>query len=125
MEVSEGNNSAWGRDHSCDIFVKDVAAFYSCPKNLLEVKLKSFRLISLAEEISSNLAVWLLVITLLQVYNEKEQAGQKEIQNIQFVEKNITRKFKVGAKACAERDKKPDEKWNKGNGYPWGKTIPN
>lgn len=89
--------------------------------------MKSFGLISLAEEITrqpnSNLAVWLL-ITLLQVYNEKEKAGQKEIQNTQFVEKKIIRKFSVGAKACAERGKKPDEKWNKGNKYSQGKTLP-
>lgn len=56
-----------------------------------------------------------MVITLLQVYNEKiKQAGQKEIQNIQYMEKKITRQCNAGAKACAERDKKPDEKWSKG-----------
>jgi hypothetical protein len=42
------------RDPSCDILVKNVDAF--CPKggkNLLEAKLKSFRFITFAEEISN------------------------------------------------------------------------
>lgn len=46
---------------------------------------------------------WLLVITLTQVYNEKEQIGQKESQNIEFEEKKNTRELDAGDKVCAER----------------------
>lgn len=52
--------------------------------------------------------MWSLVVTLIQVYNKKEQAGQKELQNVQFGEKMSTRKFIIGAKACAEGDERPD-----------------
>lgn len=39
------------RDHSCDVLAKNVAAFCPFPKNLLEAKLKSFRLMALTERI--------------------------------------------------------------------------
>ena len=55
--------------------------------------------------------MWLLVV--MHIYNEKEQAGQKEIQNVQFEEKNTNRNFNVGTLLCAERDK---EKCNKESG---------
>lgn len=49
-------------------------------------------LISLVEEISrQQLCSW-ITGTLLQVYNEIEQAGQEEIQNAEFEEKKIVRK---------------------------------
>jgi hypothetical protein len=45
--------------------------------------LESFGLISLAEEISrypnNNFVTWLLVITLMKIYNKKEQAGQEQM----------------------------------------------
>lgn len=40
----------------------------------------------------------------MQFYNEKEQAGQKEMQTVQLEEKGGTRKLNVGHKAYAERD---------------------
>lgn len=40
----------------------------------------------------------------MQIYNEKEQMGQKETQNIQFQEKMSSRKFDIAAKACAIRE---------------------
>jgi hypothetical protein len=40
------------RDHSCDILVKNVAAFRPCPNSLPEAKVKSFRLTVLAKQIS-------------------------------------------------------------------------
>lgn len=86
------------RNHSCDILVKNGTAFCSCPKNLFEAKLKCNGLISLGEEISMqhiDSAALLLVITLRQVYNEREQLGQKD-----------SLKFNVGAKTFAERDEK-------------------
>ena len=42
----------WPIDHSFDVLVKNVPAFCLCVKSLLEAKVKSFRLISLAKEIS-------------------------------------------------------------------------
>ena len=58
--------------------VKKVAAFCPCPKSLPEAKVKSFGLILLAEEISKQFktVVWLLVLTFMKIYNEKEQAEQ-------------------------------------------------
>ena len=46
------NFSMLPRNHSCDILVKELAAFCSCPKTLPDAKVKSFGLILLAEEIS-------------------------------------------------------------------------
>lgn len=62
--------------------------------------------------------------TLRPVYNEKEQARQKEMQNTQFEKKNIIMESNVGAKACAESSKeRPDAKWNKGS-VPSGQPHP-
>ena len=94
-EIPEENFSMLPRGHSCDILLNKVAAFSSCLKGLLEAKVKSFGLISLAEEISKqpsiDSVVWLLVVTLMKIYNEKEQVGQMKIQNEQ-IEKKGTRK---------------------------------
>lgn len=60
--------------------------------------------------------MWLLVTTLTQFYKVKEQAEQREIPNVQFEERSGTRKFHVGAKACAERDKEK----RKNGGVPSG-----
>jgi hypothetical protein len=41
----------------------------------------------------------------MQCYIEKEQLGQKEIQDVQYEEKkNTTRKFNVGARTYVGRD---------------------
>lgn len=56
--------------------------------------------------------MWQLVVTLMQIYHEKEQTGQEGIQNTKFKETKSTRKFNVGALVCREKDKK----WNKGHG---------
>jgi hypothetical protein len=50
--------------------------------------------------------VWLLVVSVIQIYNEKEQAGQVKIQNVQLEETRSIRKSNVGAKSHAQRDKK-------------------
>lgn len=51
QEVSgEMNFSMRPIDCSCDILVKNVAAFCPCPKNLPEAKLKSFGLVTLEKE---------------------------------------------------------------------------
>lgn len=72
QDVSEENTSNWARE-------------YSCPDRLPEAKLKSIRLISLvviSRQPNMDSVTWLLVIIIVQVYNEKEQAGQKEVQNV-------------------------------------------
>lgn len=63
----------------------------------------------MAEEILRQAAigfvVWLLVVTLMWVYNEKEKAGQEEKKKVEFEEKRGTRECNVGAKTCADIDK--------------------
>jgi hypothetical protein len=49
QEVSEEKNF---RDHSCDILVKNVAAFCPCLKSLPETKVKRFKLISMTKKVS-------------------------------------------------------------------------
>lgn len=60
--------------------MKAVAVFWPCPKNLPEAKLKTNGQISLANEISRQHNIdsvgWILLVTLMQLYNEKEQAKQ-------------------------------------------------
>ena len=51
--------------------------------------------------------------TLIKIYNEKEQAEQIKIQNVQ-IEKRSTRKWDR-AKSCVQGDKQI-KKWNKGSG---------
>lgn len=55
----------------------------------------------------------------MEVENEKEQVGQRQIQNIQ-AEIYSTMKYSVEAKSWAQDDEKlkekADAKWNKGNG---------
>jgi hypothetical protein len=59
--------------------------FCSCPKNLPEAKLKSFRLIVLAKETSRqpnvDCVMWFLMVPLMLTYYEKEQAEQGKMQN--------------------------------------------
>ena len=68
------------RDHSCDILVKNVAAFCPCMKSLPETKVKRFGLILLAEKIPQqpiiDSVMWLLVFKLIKIHNLKEQAEQ-------------------------------------------------
>lgn len=40
-----------GQSHLCDSLTKNLAAFYFCPKNLAEVKVKSNRITSLMEKL--------------------------------------------------------------------------
>ena len=93
---SEENFSVLARDCSCGILVNNVAAFHPCPKSLPAAKLKNFGLIPLAEEISKqpsiDSVVWLLVLALMKIYNEKEQVQKVKIQNVQSEEKNSIKK---------------------------------
>ena len=81
--VSEEKVDMWHRDWSCSILMKNVAVLGPCPKNLPEAKVKSFGLIPLEEEISKqpgiDSVIWLLVITLMEIYNEKKKAVQGKI----------------------------------------------
>lgn len=54
---SEGNCTtySWARDHSFNILSNNLGGFDPCCKNMPEAKLKSFRLILLAGEISRQL----------------------------------------------------------------------
>ena len=56
-----------------------------------KAKLKSRGITALAKEISrqpsTGWVAWLLVATLLQIYNEKEQTEKGKIQNVQLEEK--------------------------------------
>ena len=60
--------------------------------------MKSYGQIALAEDISkqtsTDCVMWLLVASLMQICNQKEQAEQGKIQNIQLEEKRSTRKCK-------------------------------
>ena len=71
-------------------------------------KVKSFGLIPSAEEIPKqpgiDSVVGLLVVSLMKIYNEKEQAEQGKLQNVNFEEKKSTRKWN-GAKSCVRGDK--------------------
>lgn len=81
--ASEKSFNMWPRDRSCDVLVKNVGAFCPCPKILPEAKVKSFKFIPWAEEISKqpsiDSVVWLLVLTLMKIYNEKNQAEQGKL----------------------------------------------
>jgi hypothetical protein len=60
---------------------------------LPKIKFKSRGVTSLVEIIKQpdiGYTRWLLVIPLMQVCNEKEQVGQKEIQNVQLKRKRST-----------------------------------
>ena len=80
--------------------------------------MKNFGLIPFAEEISkqSNIisVMWILVVTLMKIYNEKEQAEQGKLQNVKFEEERSTRKWNT-AKSCIQGDKQI-KKWNKESG---------
>ena len=54
-------------------------------------------------------AMWLLLMTLTQIYNRKEQVEPREIKNVQFRKNRNNRKFNNGAKSCAQRDAKIKE----------------
>ncbi|KAL6033842.1 hypothetical protein STEG23_033614, partial [Scotinomys teguina] len=87
----------------------------------LLVKLKSGCAPETVLSLSSpgNCALYVALLTFLVepdlflrlVYNEKQQVGQKELQNTQLEEEKGTRKFNVGAMVYAKRDK---EKQNNG-----------
>ena len=76
--LEEENINMCPRGHSCGILVKNMAAFCPCLKSLSELQVKRFGLVPLAEEIFKQSSVvsilWLLVVMVMKIYNEKEQA---------------------------------------------------
>ena len=50
------------REHTCEILVKNVAAFCFCPKRLPKVKVKRFRLITLPKEILKQPSIDFIVL---------------------------------------------------------------
>lgn len=66
-----------------------------CLESLPEFKVKSFGLIPSAEEISKqpsrDSVVWFLELTLLNIYNEKEQAEEIKVQMYRLINRG-TRK---------------------------------
>ena len=67
--------------NSCDILSKDMAAFRSYTQKLPKTKLKRIGLIFFKEKISrqpnTDSVVWLLVIMIIQVYNEKASKAKR------------------------------------------------
>lgn len=47
----------------------------------------------------------------MQIYNEKDQTGQREIQNVKFEDKRIVKKC-IGSKSSAQWDEQFKEKPN-------------
>lgn len=79
---------------------------------------------TLAEEISTqpsiDCATWLLLITLMKIYEGKEQAEQEKVQNVQSEEKrapgNVLWEPSPVFKEIKKFKEKPDAKWDKGSG---------
>ena len=76
QEILEGKNiSKQPKCHFYDIRQRMWLLIVLVLKNLPEAKVRTFRLMGLAEEISRQpnieYVMWLLVVTLLQIYNEK------------------------------------------------------
>jgi hypothetical protein len=71
--------------------------------------------------------VWLLVVTLIQIYNEEEQAEQGKAENAQGEGEKGTREWN-GAKFCVLANKQIQEnpvvKWIKRSGVLRGETHP-
>ena len=85
--------------------MKNVAAFSSCSKNCLGAKWKSLRLMALTEESSRQPRFDFVTWPLLDRSMMKKSKLSKKIQNAQFEEKRITRKFSR-AKHNVQGDKK-------------------
>lgn len=76
----------------------------------------------MSRQLSIDCVLWLLVVTVRQLYNEEEQAAQRERWNIPFEENRSTRNCN-GAESSTQADEdfkeKLDAKWDKGSSDPW------
>lgn len=74
---------------------EECSCFLLLFKNLPEDKLKSFKLMVLAEDIlrqpTINCTAWLTVATFMHISNEKRQAEKGKIQDIELKQKRSTR----------------------------------
>lgn len=75
------------------------------PKNLPEVNGLTVLLEEISRQPSIDRVLWLLVVSLTQIYSREEQAGQRETQRGQLEERKNARKCNIGAKSCAQGDK--------------------
>lgn len=95
---------------------KDVAAFCPCLKNMPEAKLEGFVLISVAEEFLRqpyiDCVMWLLVVTLIQIYKKKRSQAKRN-KSMHFEKSKNYKKCNVEAIACAERHR---ERWSEESG---------
>ena len=74
-------------------------------KNLPGDKGLTVLLEEISRQPSIDCVLWLLVVSLTQIYHGKEQVGQRETQRGQLEEQKNTRKCNIGAKSCAQGDK--------------------
>lgn len=94
--VSEGkNNSKWPGDHYCDILEGNVASFHSVPKEK-----------KICQRVNGDCVTWFLAVTLMQIYDEKEQLGRENYKLYSVREQRTTRKGSMGANSCAQGDEK-------------------
>jgi hypothetical protein len=86
--------------------VKNVALLWPCLKSLPKAIVESFNSVDrrILKQPSIDFVVWLLVLTCMQIFNEKEQAEQEKIENVNLEEKRGTRECNR-AKSCAQGDK--------------------
>lgn len=94
----------WAVDFSYDNSVKkkNVAAFCLYPSYLSGAKFKKEWIFQ--GSLMLNSASWLLVITPVEVYNGKEEVGQKEVRNVQFKERTLTHLLLRSSHAWKQRD---------------------
>lgn len=72
-------------------WAKNVVDFCLYKKNLPGPRMKSFRIVSLAERVSRQTRIdnitWLLGISLMQIYSGSEKLKQREMENTELMEK--------------------------------------
>lgn len=89
LKISKGKNiSKWPTLYSCYILVKNVAVLCPCSKKKKsEAKLRSFRL-----NPNIDCVMWLLVFTLMQIYN-----GGSKLSKERCKMHNVRRKGPLGS----------------------------
>jgi hypothetical protein len=79
QEIAEEKSfNMFSSDHSWDILVRNVTAFCPCPKSLPEAKVKIFKLITLAKELSKPSLDSVLWFTLTRIVLIKQSKLRKE-----------------------------------------------
>ena len=72
--------------------MKKVAAFLLCPKSLPEAKYFWKNLFSRGNSKNPGIdsVLWLLVLILMKIYIEKEQANKRKMENVQIEKKGAS-----------------------------------